>query len=398
MYNSIYLEELDNWYNSPKEALLLYGSSGSGKTHIANKYLESKNYTVFNYSILESKHKKSLIELIKDIIKTSVVLSYFNNNVNKYGSIIIDDIDFSLIQKTEIIELLEFKRNNPQYNNKIILITNNKYNLSSIKKYLYVLEIKKPKYIELYNVAYDILKRYNKNKNINEDIIKDIVDKSESDYRKLIYNCKLYDNSNDMLSLNVYKCKDNCDDIYEKTDCLYNNYIKIKDTMDYNESYLIYNMLCENTYDNIINNTTNSNSEKIDILNNIYNTYNYTYNLHPLNEIKDNYIMNYINKNISYNYNKLKKNNKCNILNYPKIISIYNNKNLFLKTKQIFNKNQLYFKLNNKQYILFIEYLTKYLDEIDLYNINASSKHNLVNILHRYSIINNIKVKNDLII
>jgi len=390
-----YLKELDEWYSSSKEALLLYGSPGSGKTHIANKYLKSKNYTVFNYSILESKHKKSLIELIKDIIKTSVVLSYFDNNVNKYSSIIIDDIDFSLIQKTEIIELLEFKRNNPQYNNKIILITNHKYNLSSIKKYLYILEIKKPKYKELYDVAGDILKPNNKIK--NEDI-KNIVNKSEGDYRKLIYNCKQYNSSNNISFLNIYKCKDNFDDIYEKTNNLYSNYTKLEDTMNYNESYLIYNMLCENTYDNIINNTTNTNSEKIDILNNIYNTYNYTYNLHKLNEIKDNYIVNYSNQNISYNYNKLKKNSKSNILNYPKIISIYNNKNLFLKTKQIFNKNQIYFKLNNKQYILFIEYLIKYLDKIDLYNINTSSKHNLINILYRYCIINNTKIKNDLII
>jgi hypothetical protein len=378
-----YIDKLNEWHeNTTKSALLLYGPSGSGKSYIANEYLKHKEYPIFSYSILEIKNKKTLINLLKDVIKSPVVTSFFNNNV-KASSIIIDDIDFTLIQKYELIELLEFKKNNPQYTNKIILITNNNYNLTSLKKYLYLLNITPPTYDEQKSLALSLLP--------NDSKLDYILEHSENDYRKLIYLCNVSDTN-----LEIYHKKDINDSIYEYTDKLYNNYTSIKDTPKFNEIFLEFNILYENTIHNVINNTTNDNTDKINVLNNIYNTYKYIYNLKYTDHlINDNYIFYYGIKNISYNYNKLNKNNKKNKINYPKNISIYNNKNLFTKTKLSFNSFPLFYKLHYKMYNLFIEYISdlkikKDYNTLKKYFIdkNNNNNTNLINTFKRYSIIN----------
>jgi hypothetical protein len=381
--NSKYIYTLNEWHDCVnKQALLIYGPCGSGKSFLANEYLNYKKYSVFNYSILETKNKKSLINLLKDIMKSSMITSYFNNEEKQYGSIIIDDIDFTLIQKHEIIELLEFKKCNPQYMNKIILITNNKYNLSSLKKYLYFINITKPTYNELHTVAENLLNTQSET-NYTIDYI---INTSEYDYRKLIYLCNTIDDD-----LSIYKNKDNFDDIYDYTDNLYNNYISIKNTTNYNENFLIFNMLYENTFNNIINNTSNNNIEKINILNNIYNTYNFMYTIknNEYNNKSDNYITYYGNKNISYNYNKLTKIvGKTNELNYPKNISIYNNRNLFIKSKLTFQMFSIFYKLNLKIYNLFIEYLISHKKNKEIIsNYYKNIEINNINTLQRYSII-----------
>ena len=383
--NSQYIIKLDEWYNSTKEALLLYGNSGSGKSYLITKYLEYKNYQLFTYSIIETKNKKSLVDLLKDIIKTPVITDIFNNII-RYSAIIIDDIDFTLIQKNDIIDLLEFKKKNPKYNTKIILITNTYYNLGVLKKYLFILNILKPTNIELFKLGNSVLNDTSK--------LNDIVIKSENDYRKFNYLCNIYSSN-----INIYNKKDNNDDIYEYTNKLYNNYEPCKDTKYYNDNNLIYNMLYENTYNNIITNSTNSNSDKINILNNIYNTYidiNYLKSNEKITERLDNYVIYYGIKNISYNYNKLNKNTKINELNYPKNISIYNNKNLYIKNKYLFNKLPIYFNLKYINYNLLLEYLftlkrtnnKQFNIYINTFSIDIKI---LTNILDRYSIINNMK-------
>lgn len=383
--NSQYIIKLDEWYNSTKEALLLYGNSGSGKSYLITKYLEYKNYQLFTYSIIETKNKKSLVDLLKDIIKTPVITDIFNNII-RYSAIIIDDIDFTLIQKNDIIDLLEFKKKNPKYNTKIILITNTHYNLGVLKKYLFILNILKPTNIELFKLGNSVLNDTSK--------LNDIVIKSENDYRKFNYLCNIYSSN-----INIYNKKDNNDDIYEYTNKLYNNYEPCKDTKYYNDNNLIYNMLYENTYNNIITNSNNNNSDKINILNNIYNTYidiNYLKSNEKITERFDNYVIYYGIKNISYNYNKLNKNAKINELNYPKNISIYNNKNLYIKNKYLFNKLPIYFNLKYINYNLLLEYLftlkrtnnKQFNIYINTFSIDIKI---LTNILDRYSIINNIK-------
>ena len=383
--NSQYIIKLDEWYNSTKEALLLYGNSGSGKSYLITKYLEYKNYQLFTYSIIETKNKKSLVDLLKDIIKTPVITDIFNNII-RYSAIIIDDIDFTLIQKNDIIDLLEFKKKNPKYNTKIILITNTHYNLGVLKKYLFILNILKPTNIELFKLGNSVLNDTSK--------LNDIVIKSENDYRKFNYLCNIYSSN-----INIYNKKDNNDDIYEYTNKLYNNYEPCKDTKYYNDNNLIYNMLYKNTYNNIIINSNNNNIDKINILNNIYNSYidiNYLKLNEKISERFDNYVIYYGIKNISYNYNKLNKNAKINELNYPKNISIYNNKNLYIKNKYLFNKLPIYFNLKYINYNLLLEYLftlkrtnnKQFNIYINTFSIDIKI---LTNILDRYSIINNIK-------
>lgn len=343
---SKYFNKLEEWYNSNKQALLLYGNIGSGKTYIANEYLKYKNHNIYYYNINEIKNKTKLIDMFKDISKINNILSIFNNE-HKLNSIIIDDIDFSHIIKTEFINLFEFKKNNLEYKNKIILITRNNNNILSIKKYLFQIKLFKPNKSELKIVAEQYLN--------NKTKINYILNNCENDYNKLITLCK------NIKNLNILSSKDNFLDIYNYSNELYEKYINIKNTELNTDLYTIIDILYENTYNNIIeNHNYKKNNKIINRLTKIYNTFldisKFTNN--NINNIYNDYLLYYGCKNISYQYNKIKKKQSINInINYNKDISIHNMKNSFLKLKLNFNMYPIFFKFNNLIFNLFIEYL-----------------------------------------
>ena len=90
------INEIDLWIKSIKEStehkpLLLTGSSGIGKTHIAKQLLEENNYHIHYFNALDFSNKAYVQESLKKILYCRNIS--FMTSTYKHSSIIIDEIE-----------------------------------------------------------------------------------------------------------------------------------------------------------------------------------------------------------------------------------------------------------------------------------------------------------------
>lgn len=112
--------KLDKKTDDFKNALLITGPTGSGKTILAHKIFEEENYTIMEYNALDTRTSKELYERIELIICGDSIEYLFNE---KRTVVIIDEIDGLDSKKdfsvTDILNLINYDKVNNELNKNI---------------------------------------------------------------------------------------------------------------------------------------------------------------------------------------------------------------------------------------------------------------------------------------
>jgi len=357
-------------YQKPdyKKSLLLYGPPGVGKTTIATLILEANNFDVIEFNASDIRNQKLIRDKIEEINGSINIMDFMCRN-KKYIGIIMDEIDGmssgdrgGINELTSIIYSKKSKSKSP-----FICITNILgKKLKQIQDKSCSIRIQKPNQFYLTKMVKRILAKENI---ILEDelIIKYIVDKSQSDYRRLINLCeyifgsKIIDFSYEKLKILVdtfekkneelspYTCVDKLLNIYTDIDRVYKLFDQEKNLV----SILIY----ENFVDFIIKNRKDK--DKLKTIANLYDNYSQA-------DLYDKDI--YINQHFEmYRYNCILK---CAIPSYT-----INKMSKYSCNKQV---NLNYSSLINKTSLEYLNY--KSIDNINRRLSNYKSSDIIVNI------------------
>jgi len=125
--------------------LFIQGSSGNGKSTLANLIFQEKNITINTINSSFIKKGKSTLDYITDTLgKKSISVMFSNNSVN---GLIIDDLDVIDTQDNIISKVFLIIKDNDNSVSPIILICNDMFissNVKKIKKLCYCISISKP--------------------------------------------------------------------------------------------------------------------------------------------------------------------------------------------------------------------------------------------------------------
>ena len=80
-----YVSHMDKWYNNLKKLFILSleGNNGTGKSILANLFLENKGYNVLYFDIATIKTKTHIFDKIKESFKTFDICSILQNKKKK---------------------------------------------------------------------------------------------------------------------------------------------------------------------------------------------------------------------------------------------------------------------------------------------------------------------------
>ena len=167
--------------------ILIIGSHGIGKTCIVDVVLNELKYIIHLVNINNIK-KISIDVISKFNSKNNNIIDIMNNNISNKHALVIDEIESltSVTDKNNIINLL--KENNIHLYCPIIIISSNQHTklLSEIKKHSVEIKLCKPLATDMYQIASNIINSEHMNIT-NPTIIKQIVEQSQYDIRRLLY-------------------------------------------------------------------------------------------------------------------------------------------------------------------------------------------------------------------
>ncbi len=163
-------------YFPKKQAVILHGPAGTGKTALAYATAQEKNSEIFELNASDLRDRKKLGAVMKPVTQQKTLF-------DKKGKIIlVDEVD-GISGKEDrggIPELIELIKESPY---PIILTANNiwRKKFSSLRRKCLLIKLKELKY----NDILQILKKVadNENKEVSEDTLKTIASKSKGDAR-----------------------------------------------------------------------------------------------------------------------------------------------------------------------------------------------------------------------
>ena len=244
-------ETLNKW--NIQDPLFILGGSGTGKTTLAKLIFKEKKIST-NYIDSEFiKQRSSIINYILDIIGKSSITMMFSSESSLNG-IIIDDLDVFDTLDNIISCIYPIIKNNVS-KTPIILISNNKYLSSNIKKIInisYLIEIPTP----------SIQRMCKGNYNINGATILRCAQKSNGDWRYFSKLISISQQSDQLINIGT---KQNNANILNTTDYIINLPFNIKNL--YNICTSDYSLLSLLLYTNIQNILLENNKCILSILN-----------------------------------------------------------------------------------------------------------------------------------
>ena len=315
--------------------LILHGAPGIGKTSLANIILETNDFDVIEFNSSDIRNQKTLKDKIESINGNVNILDFMCNKKKRIG-IIIDELDgINNSERGALKELSTIINNTKEYSSPFICTTN-----STNKKIDLI--IKKGVYIKLAKPSKKIIGDFiskiclNESIDISISIKKLIINTSQLDFRRVIvlmeylfsYNIsKLNEDELEHIIIN-YNKKTVDYTSYEATDKVLNNYYKDFNNIVYGDSCNIGYLVYENFQNFIISNKKCSDKHKLDIIAQIYNSFNSSDTIDKKIYINQHFELKNYNDfykfNIpSYLINSLSKTsyNKFNKLNYSTMIN-----------------------------------------------------------------------------
>jgi DNA polymerase III delta prime subunit len=221
------------WYPEFRNALLLTGHSGVGKTLLAHLLLKKWNYTVMEFNASEIRTSKIVGDKLESILSSKAITDIVQHK-NKSG-IIMDELDGMEPKKEcsahDLQDYINFTKNDyitrlkinlrktkkkmseseiqkhiktKRFinDNPIILITSNlNHNINSIMKDIIHITIPEPSSEQLLNVLKKI--RNIENMNISDSILELCIPFCQKDYRKAVLLMESLYNSFEQQSINV---------------------------------------------------------------------------------------------------------------------------------------------------------------------------------------------------
>lgn len=355
-----YITYMNNWYNNLTKIFILSleGNTGVGKSKLAELFLLDKNYNISYFDVSIIKSKTYMFEKIKQSFK-SYDISCMLNYQKKSTAYIIDNIESNVLSKSEINELYNLFIQNKTIR-PVILIGNYNKNTNYPKKKINTLKIYNPTDTTLFNIS----KLYiNKLKyNISDINLKLIINKCQADIKKLFVLIEQY-KSYKTIKKDTIVIKDCNYNLFADFSNLLANYKTIDNSCILNDQIILLTYTFhQNLYNISINNCKNNVEDNLFQWNNhILEALNYE------EQISKNHNWDFLNyiyfigpKQISYEYNNIKKNkNITSQVDYPKYCYLTNQKNIYKKLIQIFKTYDFYDYLTEDNFKLFIQDLFK---------------------------------------
>tara|TARA_B110001452_G_scaffold70349_1_gene56840 strand:+ start:2524 stop:3732 length:1209 start_codon:yes stop_codon:yes gene_type:complete len=354
-----YIIHMNKWYATLDKIFILSleGNTGIGKSMLSNLFLKNKDYNILYFDISSIKSKNLIYDKIKESFRTYDICSILQNKKKKLAYII-DNMDSSSLSKSDINELHTLFIKNKTIR-PVILI--GKYNKTTNypKKKINTLKMYSPTDSTLFKIGYKHIKTFNLN--ITDINLKLIISKSQQDIKKLFILLDQFKNIKN-ININSIIIKDCSYNLFTDFSNLMANYKNIKSTIiNSDQVILLTYTFHQNLYNFSIKNCKNEYIEE----------YLYEWNKHILQSIDyETYMsktqnwdfLNYLYfigpKYISYNYNKIKKNNNISEqIDYPKYCYLSNQKNLYKKLIQIFKHFDFYDCINEDNFKLFVQSL-----------------------------------------
>jgi hypothetical protein len=342
------IKDIDNWINKDykKQFLFIHGKDSCGKTSLAECILTS--YKIIHINIDFFKEKTSLKEYLDLSLGKKNITMMFNKNI-QHNAIIFDNLElFMKHNKNVLNDILSYldKLNIHKRNHPIIFISSN-INHKIFKKLLQQCKFIEINYSQknLINISKQLLNE--KNIQLDEKDIKDLIIKSDSKINNIISN------------INVLNLKDDYSQVYNYEDNFIEDSVKkIYSTTDFTD-IIRYSQITNNLYFDILDNI-HFMTKDLNVINKIYKSCCHAENVNTF------YIKNHIDLydlfiTLSILYPKYYLNHKINqkkVINnkYVSKSLIYISNNRYLYNNKI-DPNMMYLthKIDDPEFIKFIE-------------------------------------------
>ena len=342
------IKDIENWINKDykKQFLFIHGKDSCGKTSLAECIL--KSYKIIHINIDFFKEKTSLKDYLNLSLGKKNITMMFNKNI-QHNAIIFDNLElFMKHNKNVLNDILSYldKLNIHKRNHPIIFISSN-INHKIFKKLLQQCKFIEINYSQknLVNITKQLL--VDKNIQLDDKDIKDLIIKSDSKINNIISN------------INVLNLKDDYSEVYNYEDNFIGDSIKkIYSTNDFTD-IIRYSQITNNLYFDILDNIHFMITD-LNVINKIYKSCCQAENVNTF------YIKNHIDLydlfiTLSILYPKYYLNNKINQKNvinnkYVSKSLIYISNNRYLYNNKI-DPNMMYLthKIDNPEFIKFIE-------------------------------------------